>query len=173
VYQIPERTFFSSYQVFDVRPCTLKRRISISESGVVQHCLKNAYYFVVFFHEHESLDYPGVQQRQTNNTTSGERFDEGLTRVRTEKLRRTREKPPLASGVRKHVYRKNGRRFSAREWLSRRFACYFACFAALNVHVEVYSEFGNFGQKRISALSRPTYRAQLFNKLCDLVRQLA
>jgi hypothetical protein len=108
VHQIPERTFFVSYQVFDVRPCTLKRRISIGEFGVVQHRLKNACRFVVFFHQHELLDYPGIEQRQTNNPTSGERFNEGLTLVRTEKLRRTREKPPLAAGVRKHVYWKNG-----------------------------------------------------------------
>jgi hypothetical protein len=107
VHQIPERTLFISYQVFDVCPCTLKRRISISEFGVVQHRLKNACHFVVFFYEHELLDYPGVEQRQTNNATSGERFDECVTLMRMEKLRRTREKPPLASGVRSHVYWKN------------------------------------------------------------------
>jgi len=60
------------------------------------------------FPEHKSLDCPGVEQRQTNNATPGERFDECVTLVRMEKLRRTREKPPLASGVRSHVYWKNG-----------------------------------------------------------------
>ena len=108
VDQIPERTLFISYQVFDVRPCTLKSRIFIRETGVVQHRLKNACHFFVFFHEHELLDDPGVKQRQTNNATSGERFDECLTLVRAEKLGGMREKPPLASGVRKHVYWKNG-----------------------------------------------------------------
>jgi hypothetical protein len=108
VHQIPERTVFILYQVFDVRPCTFKGRISIRETGVVQHRLKNACHFFVFFHEHELIDYPGVEQRQTNNATSGERFDEGSTLVRTEKLRCAREKPPLASGVRSHVYWKNG-----------------------------------------------------------------